>query len=100
MRTTRASVLRATTRRRVLDAKVRPNLQADGGDLHFHGFDEDAGLVRLRLLGACRACPSSTATLRFSISNLLRYEFEGVVEGVEQIFDEGDEIGDGSGWTG
>ncbi len=85
---------------RLLDRKVRPNLHSDGGDVEVRGVSP-SGVVRLRLLGSCRSCPSSTVTLKFSISNLLRHEFPGEVTAVEQVFDKGDTVeAKGEGWTG
>jgi len=47
----------------LLEARIRPAVQEDGGDIFFVSFDEDSGLVRLRMAGSCVGCPSSTATL-------------------------------------
>lgn len=51
---------------------IRPALQADGGDLEFLSFNRDSGIVELRLLGACEACPISMMTLREGIERRLR----------------------------
>lgn len=54
----------------LLDTRVRPAIQEDGGDLEFRGFGEDSdGLVRVKLKGSCRGCDSSTVTLKVSKSN-------------------------------
>ncbi|MFV3076694.1 NifU family protein [Niveispirillum fermenti] len=66
----------------LLDAKVRPAVAQDGGDITFHGFDK--GVVYLAMKGACAGCPSSTATLKAGIENMLRYYIPEVVE-VQQI---------------
>lgn len=66
----------------LLDAKVRPAVAQDGGDITFHGFDK--GIVYLAMKGACAGCPSSTATLKSGIENMLRYYIPEVVE-VQQI---------------
>lgn len=66
----------------LLDAKVRPAVAQDGGDITFHGFDK--GIVYLAMKGACAGCPSSTATLKAGIENMLRYYIPEVVE-VQQI---------------
>lgn len=47
--------------------EIRPALHADGGDVEFVAFDEDDGIVRLRLLGLCGSCPISTVTLKQGI---------------------------------
>lgn len=66
----------------VLD-KLRPFLLRDGGDCELVDIDE--GIVKLRLLGACGTCPSSTITLKAGIERALLEEVPGVVE-VEQVF--------------
>lgn len=66
----------------VLD-KLRPFLLRDGGDCQL--VDVEDGIVKLRLLGACGSCPSSTITLKAGIERALIEEVPGVVE-VEQVF--------------
>ena len=66
----------------VLD-KLRPFLLRDGGDCEL--VDIEDGIVKLRLLGACGSCPSSTITLKAGIERALMEEIPGVVE-VEQVF--------------
>ncbi|EMR05136.1 Fe/S biogenesis protein NfuA [Bhargavaea cecembensis DSE10] len=66
----------------VLD-KLRPFLLRDGGDCEL--VDVEDGIVKLRLLGACGTCPSSTITLKAGIERALIEEVPGVVE-VEQVF--------------
>ncbi|GLY09556.1 NifU family protein [Bacillus badius] len=68
--------------REVLD-KLRPFLLRDGGDCEL--VDIEDGIVKLRLLGACGSCPSSTITLKAGIERALLEEVPGVVE-VEQVF--------------
>ncbi len=60
----------------VLD-KIRPALQADGGDVELVGVDE-AGVVRVRLMGACGGCPMSQMTLAFGIERALKQEVPAV----------------------
>ncbi len=62
---------------------VRPALQGDGGDCELVDFKD--GVVYLRLIGACGACPSSTYTLKLGIERLLMEKIPGVKE-VEQVF--------------
>ncbi len=50
----------------VLDS-LRPALRSDGGDVEFIDYDEDDGVVQLRLVGACGSCPVSTMTLKQGI---------------------------------
>ena len=59
-------------------ASVRPAIRSDGGDVEFVGFDEEKGLVRVRMLGACYACPMSMATLKAGIEQRLRMQVPGV----------------------
>jgi len=59
------------TIKELLDTRVRPAVANDGGDIVFHGFKE--GVVFLHMRGACAGCPSSTATLRHGIENLLKH---------------------------
>jgi Fe-S cluster biogenesis protein NfuA len=59
------------TIKELLETRVRPAVAQDGGDIIFHGFQD--GVVSLHMRGACAGCPSSTATLRNGIENLLRH---------------------------
>jgi Fe-S cluster biogenesis protein NfuA len=64
--------------RELIDARVRPAVAQDGGDIIFRGFER--GIVYLHMRGACSGCPSSTITLKNGIENLLRYYVPEVVE--------------------
>lgn len=66
----------------VLD-KLRPFLQRDGGDVELVEIED--GIVKLRLMGACGSCPSSTITLKAGIERALMEEIEGIQE-VMQVF--------------
>jgi Fe-S cluster biogenesis protein NfuA len=55
----------------LLDSRVRPAVAQDGGDITFKGFKE--GVVYLNMKGSCSGCPSSTATLKHGIENLLKH---------------------------
>lgn len=66
----------------LLDTRVRPAVAGDGGDIRFRGFKD--GTVYLAMKGACSGCPSSTATLKHGIQNLLKH-FLPEVRAVEQI---------------
>ena len=59
------------TIKELLDTRVRPAVANDGGDITFQGFRD--GVVYLHMRGACSGCPSSTATLRHGIENLLKH---------------------------
>lgn len=73
----------------LLETRVRPAIQDDGGDLDFRGFKE--GTVFLKLRGACRTCDSSTVTLKNGIESMLMHYIEEVTA-VEQVLDEEEEI--------
>ena len=66
------------TIKELLDTRVRPAVAQDGGDITFRGFKE--GIVYLHMRGACAGCPSSTATLKHGIQNLLRHFIPEVQE--------------------
>jgi len=66
----------------LLEARVRPAVARDGGDITFHAYVE--GTVYLRMQGACAGCPSSTATLKYGIQNLLKH-YIPEVENVEAV---------------
>ena len=62
----------------LIETRVRPAVANDGGDITFRGFKD--GVVYLAMKGACSGCPSSTATLRHGIQNLLRHFVPDVTE--------------------
>jgi len=62
----------------ILETRVRPAVAQDGGDIVFHDFDD--GVVYLQMHGSCSGCPSSTATLKAGIENMLRYYIPEVRE--------------------
>jgi Fe-S cluster biogenesis protein NfuA len=62
----------------LLETRVRPAVAMDGGDIVFEGFHE--GVVTLHMQGACAGCPSSTATLKMGIENMLRHYIPEVRE--------------------
>jgi Fe-S cluster biogenesis protein NfuA len=66
------------TIKELIETRVRPAVANDGGDITFQGFKD--GIVFLHMKGACSGCPSSTATLRHGIQNLLRHYLPDVVE--------------------
>ena len=61
-----------------MDTRVRPAVSQDGGDIVFRGFED--GVVYLRMQGSCSGCPSSTATLKIGIENLLKHYIPEVRE--------------------
>lgn len=66
------------TIKELLETRVRPAVAQDGGDITFHGYRD--GVVFLNMRGACSGCPSSTATLKHGIENLLRHFVPEVTE--------------------
>mgnify|MGYP002844833509 FL=1 len=62
----------------LINTKVRPAVAQDGGDITFEGFKD--GVVSLKLKGACAGCPSSTATLKSGIENMLKHYIPAVKE--------------------
>jgi len=67
-----------STIKELIETRVRPAVANDGGDITFRGFKD--GVVYLNMKGACAGCPSSTATLRHGIQNLLRHFIPDVIE--------------------
>ncbi len=68
----------------IIEARVRPAVARDGGDITFHSWDHAAGIVRLNMRGSCAGCPSSALTLKQGIENMLRHYVPEVVA-VEQV---------------
>jgi Fe-S cluster biogenesis protein NfuA len=66
------------TIKELLESRVRPAVAQDGGDITFKGFKD--GVVYLNMKGSCAGCPSSTATLKHGIENLLRHFLPEVTE--------------------
>jgi Fe-S cluster biogenesis protein NfuA len=59
---------------------IRPALQMDGGDVEFVGFNDADGVVQLRLVGACGACPISSTTVKYGIERRLKAVVPQVTE--------------------
>uniref|UniRef100_A0A3Q3VMW6 NFU1 iron-sulfur cluster scaffold homolog, mitochondrial n=1 Tax=Mola mola TaxID=94237 RepID=A0A3Q3VMW6_MOLML len=72
----------------LLDTRIRPTVQEDGGDVLYRGFED--GIVKLKLQGSCTSCPSSIITLKNGIQNMLQF-YVPEVESVEQVKDEEEE---------
>ena len=70
--------------RELLDTRIRPAVAQDGGDIVFHAYEEDTGIVKLHMRGACAGCPSSTLTLKAGIENLLKH-YVPEVKSVEAV---------------
>lgn len=71
----------------LLDTKIRPTVQEDGGDVVYVGYEQ--GVVKLKLQGSCSSCPSSIVTLKSGIQNMLQFyipDIKGVEEVIIQCF--------------
>lgn len=79
----------------ILEARIRPAVQEDGGDIRYVGFDEQTGVVQVKLAGSCVGCPSSSVTLKNGVENMLMHYIEEVTA-VEALEEEGEE-GSGGG---
>ncbi|KAK9470211.1 scaffold protein Nfu/NifU N terminal-domain-containing protein [Dipodascopsis tothii] len=73
----------------LIDTRIRPAIQEDGGDVSYRGFDD--GIVKLQLKGACRSCDSSSVTLKNGIEAMLMH-YVDEVSGVQQVLDPEEEI--------
>ena len=65
----------------ILETRVKPVVASHGGEISFHSFKD--GVVYLELKGSCAGCPSSTATLKMGIENMLKHYHEEIKEVVE-----------------
>ena len=57
----------------LLDTRIRPSVAQDGGDILFDRYEPDTGVVWLQMRGACSGCPSSSATLKSGVENMLKH---------------------------
>lgn len=73
----------------LIETRIRPSIQMDGGDIEYLGFDD--GIVKLKLRGACRTCASSVVTLKHGIENMLMHYVPAVMS-IEQVEDEEEAI--------
>eukprot|EP00597_Dinobryon_sp_UTEXLB2267_P004735 CAMPEP_0170074640 /NCGR_PEP_ID=MMETSP0019_2-20121128/11908_1 /TAXON_ID=98059 /ORGANISM="Dinobryon sp., Strain UTEXLB2267" /LENGTH=197 /DNA_ID=CAMNT_0010285073 /DNA_START=154 /DNA_END=747 /DNA_ORIENTATION=+ len=72
------------TIKELMETRIRPSVQEDGGDIFYEGFDPITGLVKVRLAGSCVGCPSSTVTLRNGVENMLMH-YIPEVKGIEEV---------------
>ena len=70
--------------KQLLDSRIRPAVAQDGGDILFDGFDEETGVLSLRMRGACAGCPSSSATLKAGVEQMMKHYVPEVTR-VEQV---------------
>ena len=68
----------------LLDSRIRPAVAQDGGDILFDAFNEETGVLTLRMRGACAGCPSSSATLKAGVEQMMKHYIPEVTS-VEQV---------------
>ncbi|ROT76741.1 hypothetical protein C7M84_004655 [Penaeus vannamei] len=73
----------------LLDTRIRPTVQEDGGDILYRGFSD--GIVYLKMMGSCTSCPSSVVTLKNGVQNMLQFYIPEVIE-VTEVKDEEDHL--------
>lgn len=77
--------------KQILSSRIRPFVQDDGGDVKFVEFDQKTGVLKLKMLGSCSGCPSSSATLRNGILKAMTYyvgEVKNVVSADDQEYND------------
>eukprot|EP01038_Epipyxis_sp_PR26KG_P013266 gene13266-17772_t len=72
------------TIKELIETRVRPSVQDDGGDIFYEDFDIRTGIVKVRLAGSCVGCPSSSITLRNGVENMLMH-YIPEVKGIEDV---------------
>mmetsp|Transcript_11640 Transcript_11640/g.21186 ORF Transcript_11640/g.21186 Transcript_11640/m.21186 type:complete len:278 (-) Transcript_11640:73-906(-) len=72
----------------LLEVRIRPAVQEDGGDIKYVNFADETGIVQVRLEGSCVGCPSSSVTLKSGVENMLMH-YIPEVKGVEAVDEEG-----------
>ncbi|CAI5956580.1 unnamed protein product [Closterium sp. NIES-65] len=73
--------------RELLETRIRPAVQEDGGDIDFVDFDEATGIVYLRMTGACSGCPSSSVILKSGVESMLTH-YIPEVNSVKEVIEE------------
>ncbi|GMM35205.1 hypothetical protein DASC09_025300 [Saccharomycopsis crataegensis] len=76
---------------KLIQERILPNIQEDGGNMEFRGYDFDNGTVFVKLSGACTSCSMSETTLKHGIEGMLTY-FVPEVTGVKQVYDPEEQI--------
>jgi Fe-S cluster biogenesis protein NfuA len=78
----------------LLESRIRPAVQEDGGDIRYVGFAVDTGLVTVQLAGSCVGCPSSSVTLKNGVENMLMHYIPEVtgVEALEEEDEDAEEV--------
>lgn len=73
------------TIQKVIEEEIKPALQSHGGDIEFVGFEEEAGTLVVRLVGACGTCPFAQETLRVQVESVIK----SAVPSVKSVIREG-----------
>ena len=81
----------------LLETRIRPAVQEDGGDIRYVGFEEETGIVTVQLAGSCVGCPSSSVTLKNGVENMLMHYIPEVTNVVSLEEEEDEEGGDAGG---
>jgi Fe-S cluster biogenesis protein NfuA len=68
--------------KKVIETKIRPSLQMDGGDIEYVGYEE--GIVKVKLTGACHGCPHAAMTLQSGVEIILKDELPEI-KGVQNV---------------
>ena len=68
----------------IIEQRIRPAVQEDGGDIRYVGFEEETGIATVQLAGSCVGCPSSSVTLKQGVENMLMHYIPDVKEVVEE----------------
>jgi NFU1 iron-sulfur cluster scaffold homolog, mitochondrial len=74
----------------LIEVRIRPAVQEDGGDIRYVSFDEETGLVTVQLAGSCVGCPSSSVTLKQGVENMLKHYIPEVTD-VVAVDEEGND---------
>ena len=74
----------------LIESRIRPAVQEDGGDIRYVGFEEESGIVTVQLAGSCVGCPSSSVTLKQGVENMLMHYIPEVKTVVAQEEEEED----------
>merc|ERR1719291_677779 len=80
----------------LLETRIRPAVQEDGGDIRYVGYEEETGIVTVKLAGSCVGCPSSSVTLKNGVENMLMHYIPEVTNVVSLEEEEDDDEYDGS----
>ncbi|KAL7528017.1 hypothetical protein ACHAXR_002232 [Thalassiosira sp. AJA248-18] len=81
----------------LLETRIRPAVQEDGGDIRYVGFEEETGIVTVQLAGSCVGCPSSSVTLKNGVENMLMHYIPEVTNVISLEEEEDDGEGDYDG---